>query len=213
MAALKGRSLQRASRAFVAGCCFCKLPRRDVCLSLRREEHCSELFGWPQLRRVTRWPSVCVNHGWWHRVAVSARGHSCAEDDRAPMRFLERFWKMVQPQKACLKLQCLPAPVIALVAASPLFCPGLSQASYCGCTLHTPSPPLLPAGHRAIVSSHRRPPRALPTHTPAHLRPLAALQASQLDARHPCSTRTDVKELRSTPHHPPPNVPPPRLLQ
>lgn len=109
----------RSSQQQLRQCSLQGCPRRaadllsllDESVSRRREEHCSAASGWPQLLCVTRRPRVCVPHGWRHRRAVSASGYRAQRRRRrAAIRFLERFWKTHQPQKACLKLLCLPAP-------------------------------------------------------------------------------------------------------
>lgn len=165
----------------------------------------------PQLRRVTWWHPMCVNHGWQHRPAVSVGGYSCTEEGQPSIRFLDAFWKREPPpRKLALKLQ-RPArtwsALVALSAASPLFCPGLSVASSPAApgqhasTLHTASPPLT---NVQLHSSHPPHPRALPHCCPLtctqslRFRPRRSTLAISLHAR-----ESNVKELDLTPHYPP----------
>lgn len=195
------RPLQRGVRLAAAASCDAAAP---VCVSeprLAASRSC--LSEWLQLRR--------------RRPGCDSVSRALLEDASAPE-----------------SLPYAPVPArtwssfVALAAASPLFCPGLSQASYCGCTLHTPSPPSPPR------LTQRRPPScnclspspafvhclpACPSSRALALRsrpstPAPSPSPSQLPAPAiPAPRETDVKELRSTPHHPPPNVPPSRLLQ
>ena len=149
---------------------------------------------------------MCVAHGSQHRLAVSVRGYSCAEEGRPAIHLISRrlLEDSSAPESLPLSSSALPAPGDrSFCSHSPLLPRIVSSVIACGCTLHTPSPSLT---RNCIL--HIFLPLPLVHCFPSTCAQPLRLRLSQLDAPHPCTLReSDVKELGSTPHHPPSQCP------